>query len=102
MTEVTLTREQIEEIAQHGAVYCSHKKLKALCALALRGLDVKPRPLRDIEGDGPVIVVERHNGETYGVVLRKYEKGWRTSEVGMSWIKDSLATPLSAFTKEPT
>ena len=101
MTE--LTRARIEAI-KNGAPRIDESEIVALCDLATKALEMRPRPLAEIDKTDAALVIHRDESEALYLhnvfVLRCYGSGvWKTGAINKSWPDTTLATPLSSLPK---
>lgn len=97
MTE--LTRARIEAI-KNGAPRIDESEIAALCDLALEALEMRPRPLAEIDKTETALVIERDQySQSLNVfVLNCYGSGhWKRSPVSQAWLPSTLAIPLSSL-----
>jgi len=99
------TKEQIEQIrSAHAAVGDGYgDEIVALCDLALEALEMRPRPLAEIDKAETALVIERdqHSERLNVFVLNCYGSGlWKRSPASQAWRPSTLAIPLSAIPKE--
>ena len=77
--------------------------LDALRDLALEALEMRPRPLAEIDKAETALVIERdqHSESLNVFVLNCYGSGlWKRSPASQAWLPSTLAIPLSAIPKE--
>ena len=97
-----LTRARIEEI-RTSAPRMTEGEIVALCDLALEALEMRPRPLAEIDKAETALVIERdrHSKNLNVFVLNCYGSGhWKRSPASQAWLPSTLAIPLSSLPKE--
>lgn len=112
MTE--LTRDQIEALRAEWQAeadkkgkepeahlqYC--RNMVAAFDLALEALEMRPRPLAEIDKAETALVIERdqHSQGLNVFVLNCYGSGhWKRSTASQAWLPSTLAIPLSSIAK---
>ena len=102
MTDTTtLTKEQIEGFLTFKK-NISFEQMNALCGLALEALEMRPRPLAEIDKAETALVIERdqHSQGLNVFVLNCYGSGhWKHSATNQARLPSTLAIPLSSLPK---
>jgi hypothetical protein len=103
---IMLTKEQIETARHELPMALGRESIaavNALCDLALKALEMRPRPLAEIDKAETALVIERdqHSKSLNVFVLNCYGSGhWKRSPASQAWLPSTLAIPLSAIPKE--